>query len=434
MPARIVRFVCMALFVAMLFILIGCVRPDQGSNPFEQLNVVSTVTESAESSQPQNTPLPPQFGPSFEIIPDSELVFSPSTVGFNLHSFIQSNDGFLKDYEEEVNGAKLDGSEILARISREYSLNPCLLLAVLEYQSHWVTQRDTKLQPDNPLVLQDEAQRGLYHQLSWAANTLNRGYYLHRVNALKQFTARDGQVIIPSPAISSGTISVEYLFSQLLGFHDWELAVSPLGFYTVYDHLFGDPFAEAIAVLLPVDLKQPTMQLPFAAGEVWNFTSGPHSAWGDGAAWAALDFAPPGQRYGCFESYDWVLAVADGLIVRAENGMVVLDLDGDGYEQTGWTVLYQHIAAQDRVPYGTQVEAGDHIGHPSCEGGPASGSHVHLARRYNGEWIPADQNLPFNLDGWISHGIGKEYDGTLTRNGIIIEAHAYYAPQNQIER
>jgi hypothetical protein len=35
------------------------------------------------------------------------------------------------------------------------------------------------------------------------------------------------------------------------------------------------------------------------------------------------------------------------------------------------------------------VKTGDRIGHPSCEGGAANATHVHIARRYNGEWIPA---------------------------------------------
>jgi murein DD-endopeptidase MepM/ murein hydrolase activator NlpD len=129
-----------------------------------------------------------------------------------------------------------------------------------------------------------------------------------------------------------------------------------------------------------------------------------------------------------------VVAIADGLIVRAGNGAVVQDLDGDGFEQTGWTVLYMHIESRERVRAGTHLQAGERIGHPSCEGGVSSGTHVHLARRYNGEWIPADQDLPFNLDGWISTGTGYEYDGFLKRNGETVEAWEGRDPKNEIQR
>ena len=106
------------------------------------------------------------------------------------------------------------------------------------------------------------------------------------------------------------------------------------------------------------------------------------------------------------------------------------DLDNDGYEQTGWDILYMHVAAQDRVEAGTYVYAGDRIGHPSCEGGIANASHLHLVRKYNGEWIAADGNLPFILDGWVSSGNGTEYDGYLKRGSITLEAEEGSSAQN----
>jgi hypothetical protein len=127
--------------------------------------------------------------------------------------------------------------------------------------------------------------------------------------------------------------------------------------------------------------------------------------------------------------------MVDGLIVRAENGAVVQDLDGDGSEQTGWTILYMHIESRDRVQPGTILQAGSPIGHPSCEGGISNGTHVHIARRYNGEWIPADQELPFIMDGWVSGGTGIMYDGFLSKEGITIEAWGdRRVPENAIQR
>ncbi|MGB9674064.1 MAG: hypothetical protein ACPL3P_07985, partial [Anaerolineales bacterium] len=106
----------------------------------------------------------------------------------------------------------------------------------------------------------------------------------------------------------------------------------------------------------------------------------------------------------------------------------------DGLEQTGWVILYMHVASLDRVKSGDYLKAGDRVGHPSCEGGFSSGTHVHIARRYHGEWISADQNLPFVLDGWVSHGTGVEYEGTLERNGVIIEAESGPSDKNKISR
>jgi murein DD-endopeptidase MepM/ murein hydrolase activator NlpD len=141
-----------------------------------------------------------------------------------------------------------------------------------------------------------------------------------------------------------------------------------------------------------------------------------------------------GDTAGCAPSPDWAVAVADGLIIRASNGAVIQDLDNDGYEQTGWTVLYMHVDSNERVQSGTYLYSGDHIGHPSCEGGISNGTHLHMARKYNGEWIAADGPLPFILDGWVSSGNGKEYDGFLTRGSQTVEAWDGVNDLNQIAR
>jgi hypothetical protein len=81
------------------------------------------------------------------------------------------------------------------------------------------------------------------------------------------------------------------------------------------------------------------------------------------------------------------------------------------------------------------VYTGQPIGHPSCEGGVSNATHLHLARRYNGEWIPSDGNIPFVLDGWVSSGNGIEYDGFLTRGADRIEAwEGVHEGLNQISR
>jgi LasA protease len=101
---------------------------------------------------------------------------------------------------------------------------------------------------------------------------------------------------------------------------------------------------------------------------------------------------------------------------------VVLDLDGDGDERTGWVIFYFHIGTEGRDPVGKVLQTGDPIGHPSCEGGRTTGTHVHIARKYNGEWMPADGIVPYDLGGWIAHKGAAEYDGTLTRAGRVIIA------------
>jgi LasA protease len=382
---------------------------------------------------PVPTPLPAP--PQFKIIPDSELVDGPVNKEFNLHQFLQSQAGYLKTYTETVDDQMMTGEAVLMRASVENSVNPRLLLAALEYQSSWVTNpnpsQDTLPYPmgyNNPFY------KGLYHQLSWAANTLNRGYYLWKINALKGWNLQDGSFVLPPATINAGTAGVLALFAELYAYNDWIKTIGPQGFITVYQSLWGYPFDYAVEPLVPSTLIQPPLQLPFEEKAIWSFTGGPHDGWADGSAWAALDFAPPGEGKGCVQSNDWVTSVANARVVYAQFGVVVLDLDQDGYQQTGWSVLYLHIATRDRIPLGSMVHAGDRIGHPSCEGGVSNGDHVHIARRYNGEWISADSEVPFDLDGWISSGNGTQYNGYLKKGANVIEAWDSQKPENQISR
>jgi LasA protease len=372
-------------------------------------------------------------GPSFKIIPDSELIYGPFNMIFDPESFIKSKDGYLANYVEEVDGQSQTGAQSIVRVAKEYSVNPRLLLALLDFQSGWVSNPNPKPSTYTyPLGHADGWHTGLYRQLAWAANMLNAGFYLWQVNAISNWTLADGTVIIPDATINAGTAGVQNFFAQVDGFDAWQNDVGLNGLFASYFNLFGYPFDYTLEPIVPVGLTQPGMDLPFSAGETWNFTGGPHGGWDTGSAWAALDFAPPGEGAGCSPSDYWVTAVADGPIVRAENGAVVQDLDGDGFEETGWTVLYMHIESRDRVAGGTFLKKGDHIGHPSCEGGVANATHTHLARRYNGMWIAADGSIPFNLSGYISSGTGNEYDGYLTRGTQQVEAWDGYSDVNQI--
>jgi LasA protease len=378
---------------------------------------------------------PEGIGPDFKIIPDSELVNGPMSVGFDVDGFINEKAGFLAGYSEDINDTPVSGAEILRKVSQNYSVNPRLLLAVLEHQSGWVTQQDPGSKDrKHPIGVGNPQRKGLYRELAWAANTLNQGYYLWRVNGVANWVLTDGVIVPISATINAGTAAVQFMYSQLYGSAEWNQAVSETGLFATYNRLFGYPFHYAVEPLLPPNLDQPPMQLPFEPGKEWAFTGGPHGGWDSGSAWAALDFAPPGDALGCIPNDDWVVAVADGSIVRTGEGAVIQDLDGDGHEQTGWVVFYMHIESRGRVKLGTQVKAGDPIGHASCEGGVSSGTHVHLARKYNGEWIPADQDIPFILDSWVSSGTGTEYDGFLRRQGKTLEAYAGRSENNGIKR
>jgi len=366
--------------------------------------------------------------PSEQILPDSEFVFSGTAIGFDTTSFTNIADGHLSIYKEYLGSVGWKtGPELIDKVSLENSVNPRLFLALLEYKSHWVRGSPTNFAENvYPLGYQNERYKNLFLQSTWAVQELSIGYYGWRSGTLTDLTFPDGTRIRIAPDLNAGSVAIQYFFSRSLNPPEWAQAIDPrVGFPALYTEMFGDPWVRAkdIEPLFPAGLKQPNLVLPFDPNREWSFTGGPHSAWEHEGPQAALDFAPSTDSSGCVVSEKWVVASAPGLVVRSSNGVVMLDLDGDNHEQTGWNLLHLHIATKDRAKLGSWLEMDDHIGFPSCEGGVSTGTHLHFARKYNGEWIIADGPLPFILSGWTAHAGSKPYEGTLTKGDRTITAN-----------
>jgi LasA protease len=367
-----------------------------------------------------------------KIMPDSEIIFSASATDFDVAGFIAQAGGYLSTYQQYLGTTgKTTGVEGMVRLTKENSVDPRLMLALLEYEGGWVYGTPTDmLREKYALGYQSQKYEGLFMQLVWGVNQLFAGYYGWRLGTLTGLTFPNGETLRLNPELNAGTVAIQYFFSRQHNRAEWERILDPnseSGFPAYYAEMFGDPWARAQTVepLFPPGIAQPALILPFEPNDQWNLTSGPHGAWEPSEPLAAIDFAPASDHKGCDISPLWVVASAPGLIVRSDNGVVMLDLDGDGNEQTGWDLLYLHMGEEGRVAAGTFVKAGDHIGHPSCEGGTSTGRHLHFARKYNGEWIIADSALPFTLSGWIVHAGEKAYQGTLTRGARIVTADPY---------
>lgn len=374
-------------------------------------------------------------GPAERMIPDSEFVFSPHSVDFDPVSFARQFDGYLFDYQEYVHGRWRSGPEVVALAARDNSVNPRLLLAMLEYLTGWVTDPSRPTGDDftYPLGYKDPETMGLFRQLTWLANKMGEGYYSWRAGTLTEITFDDGTTVRLAPEINAGTAALQTFLATRHTPRGWAEAVSPDGFVEIYENFFGDPWQYEHPLFEP-GVRQPEMILPFLPGHIWAFTGGPHGAWEREAAWAALDFAPSSVESGCVDSDDWVLAAAPGLVLRSGGGVVVLDLDGDGREQTGWVLIYLHIGTKGSVETGEFVEQGDLIGHPSCEGGISTGTHVHITRKYNGEWILADGPLPFELGGWVAQAGTRAYQGALVNGEDTVLACSCASSETYISR
>ncbi|MBK8026046.1 MAG: LysM peptidoglycan-binding domain-containing protein [Chloroflexi bacterium] len=368
-------------------------------------------------------------GSAFAMLPDNRLVRGPGSRAFDPSAYIAGQSGYIRQATDVVDAELLSATAIVTRVSLEYSVDARLLLALLEYKGRWISQPQlSQAAIDYPLGAPASPagfdRKGLYRQLTWAADNLNRGYYGWQQNTFSRLQTIEPSRVLVEPSLNAATVGVQYLLSLTATLDEWRGQVDPEGFYATYASLFQDPFQDGQGAPVPTGIAQPALTLPFSSGETWFFTGGPHGGWGSGSAWAAVDFAPPDdlteKTTACYESDYFATAAADGVIARSGDGSVVIDLDGDGDESTGWTLLYLHIATRDRIAEGATVRTGDRIGRPSCEGGFSNGTHLHFARRYNGEWIPvgcpsckdAFLRPELVMGNWSFEGLqGQEYQG-----------------------
>jgi hypothetical protein len=392
------------------------ISPPQGipANSYLPLNLLLVIPNSFEAVS-ASTPL----------LPDSELVYSPTALDFDVAGFVAQAGGYLSTYQENVNGETFSGAAIVQRVASELSVNPRLLLALLEYRSGWVfSQAVSERSKTYPLGFEIPDRQGLYQETMIAATQLNLGYYGWRAGSYGSLKFANGATLRPNPTLNAGSLALQHLFTLFYNPANWQPALyGDQNFPLRYQQMLGDPWARAAAgPLLPPGLAQPTLELPFLPGEYWSLTAGPHLAWNAGTPRGALDFSPITGGLPCDISPAWARAAAPGLVVRSAYNTIALDLDGDGREQTGWVIVYMHLSDQERITSGTWAALDDPLGHPSCEGGRATGKHVHVARKYNGEWLAADGPVPFILSGWQAFaGLGN-YQGTLVKDGQVVSS------------
>ncbi len=360
------------------------------------------------------------YTPVESLLPDSEFVYGLGYVDFDIAEFIDSQGGYLASFTMRVAGGKTwSGADVIERIARRYSIGPRVLLALLEAKSGWVTNPEPEQQAiDRPLGHNGGA-TGLLAQFEWAANALNKGFYgwLDRGETAIRF--HNGVLARGAPGLNPATVAIHRMLARDIHYKNIEAETT--AFSEAYNKLFGDPWALDAGPVLPAGLEQPALQLPWTDEEIWYLTGGPHGGWGSGSSWAALDFVPDDVIAGsCEITGSWAAAAAPGVVALNTDGELLIDLDMDGDIRTGWVLQYLHIS--DRVAEGTVVEAGDPVGRPSCAGGFALSSHLHVARRFNGVWVAADGPAPFVLGNWQTEGDFEYFGRLIAEDGRVAEA------------
>jgi len=184
------------------------------------------------------------WGSQFQILPNCTFVNGPAQIDFDIESFMQSQPGWFKYFEQFAAKEQRSGAEIITYISTSFSISPKLLLAILEYQLNALSD---PIPPDDlldgyPLGYRSSGYHGLYIQLVWAANILNQGYYGWQGNHLDTLEFMDRTIEHPDPWQNSATVALQYYFSHLEPKAVYSRTIHADGFLKTYQELFGDPW------------------------------------------------------------------------------------------------------------------------------------------------------------------------------------------------
>lgn len=116
-----------------------------------------------------------EYTSGLPMIPDSEVVYSATALDFNIEEYVTNAGGYLASYRQYLGTtAWTSGSAGIKRLAYENSVNPRLLLAVLDYEAQWVRGKPiSEFRTKYPMGYENYQNVGMFGQLTWAINQLS---------------------------------------------------------------------------------------------------------------------------------------------------------------------------------------------------------------------------------------------------------------------
>jgi LasA protease len=169
---------------------------------------------------------------------------------------------------------------------------------------------------------------------------------------------------------------------------------------------FVQPTQTALALSSSLGDGSAKLSLPWARGEFWRLTGGPHpESYGRQRPWSSVDFQPENAKPGR------VRAARGGVVSRPCRNLVLIN-HGDG-----WTTSYYHVT-NIQVKNGQRVDRGQLLGWTSTRagcGGFATGPHLHFSLLWKGDYVNIRGHA---VGGWKVTEGSEPYRGCLVKDGM----------------
>src|SRR5919202_706676 len=381
--------------------------------PVQEFAAVSASTQARPAANAGAAVQAPA-GSGAKLIDDTRFFYAENVYAGQIQKFLDSQPGPLKTFHETLGGRDESFAELLSSRTILYSLNPQVVLALIEQQSGLITHPDASPERmDWALNYLGESGKwkGLMAQVRWATRELYRGQ--RDYPALPELTYANASHSPVPTGLNVGGYAIARVLAATTIPADLpaQLDGGPGSFVATYTRLFGDP-RNAAPVLhqpsapflsLPLDRMYtisaffdhdaPFLQtngsiVTYRGDQRTTLAYGGHTGWG----YAAKPPAP-------------VLAAASGTVVFTGNAddncgakAVIID-HGNGYR-----TLYWHLSELLAKP--GPVARGDKIGIVGSSG-CATGPHLHFQVEFLGrDTDPYGWCGPTGKDPWVHHPSG----------------------------
>jgi hypothetical protein len=383
-------------FKANLQLLISGIRLTRMNTCLLVISIIGMIAFSSPS--PGMAKSEAQTTSGMDLLSNGQFVWGPNVGDFEVGQFLLELGSPLAPF-----------ADIVDAWARYYSINPRVLLTLLEVRNGLLTNPYDEISPSEVSTIIEEVGLQAYE-----------AFYEH-LYTWGDMKSSDKVLDIPSPSIlladgyefeiQADVNSASFAITDVLGtttdlvnLNRLIASTEPGGFSETFGAMFPetDPLDTSNDIIpdsLPPD---DLFQFPFPLGDSWYF-NGPHN-WngGGGYPFSSMDFHTgwgPGSPYPLH--YAVSAAPGSGYVFQPTQSDLPCWVKVDHIDD--WTTYYYHLR-KVRPPgnIGT-VRANDpmgSIGEETCNGGYAVGSHLHFTLLFNGAFVSLEG---VKLSGWTIH-------------------------------
>ncbi|GAA6172987.1 elastinolytic metalloprotease LasA [Colwellia sp. KU-HH00111] len=387
------------------------------------------------------------------LLSDDQFVFNNELALLDWDSVFASYFPHLKPYQETI-----------MHYAGYYSINPKLLIALIEYKSLLVSNPSEKGYLMPFADLSDES--GFQAQIKDVSSKLSKRFYAYKKLSLhpkkENFVLRSYKM--PSTAATMAFASVLSRESQFkaaqknpykemtnkssnTGDNFHQVNASPIvnGILDAYETVFAqnsdilknkdesslegkEALQESSSIKTPASAaaNYPNLYLPWSSG--WSWVAGGAHGF-DGGSWplSSLDFYYPGGNTGWGGNKPYVYASHGGTVTWYSRCNMRIT------HASGLATNYYHM---DNLQYGSgsYINAGTYIGTYAnnksaalCEGGQSTGPHLHISLLKNGYY---ESLQGYNFSGYYIQVGTSQYDSNCSRNYFWKNGYTYCAGNN----